>query len=215
MTMAPTHMAWDARPPPPKCPPPLAAPPPVAPLAPSSALPDFSANYSLGRKLGSGGFAVVRLCYSTEDGAQRAVKMQRVQQDALEENDLLQGIDHPNIIRTYGLYYHGYVRDAFCMVMDCCACDLLQALQGCSASLMPGSGLLRQMAASVGHLHQRSIIHCDVKEFFLLGRQRDPQAFVTLTCTIVRCAYLCRGMPGIAASSINVLALQKMRGLPG
>lgn len=69
----------------------------------------FNEHYEIVELLGEGAYGEVYVCQHKESGAERAVKILKIedQDDAkviLNEFDILRGIDHPNLLKIYQLY---------------------------------------------------------------------------------------------------------------
>eukprot|EP00438_Fugacium_kawagutii_P007270 Skav211175 [mRNA] locus=scaffold1363:280051:285650:- [translate_table: standard] len=65
--------------------------------------------YSVGVTLGEGAFGVVSVCKRRSTGEEYAVKMVDKVETPVEaikkEADVLQSMDHPNIVKFHGVYY--------------------------------------------------------------------------------------------------------------
>jgi serine/threonine protein kinase len=155
--------------------------------------------YSVGQTLGEGAFGVVSNCKKRSTGEEFAVKMvDKVETpvDAIKkEAEMLQSMDHPNIVKFHGVYYE---RCFVCIVMDkYSGGDLVEGLQkhlkergqiNCHDVVH----VARQMGAGIQYLHNRNVIHRDVKgDNYLMDRKdmTDPQCLIVLTdfgtaCTI-------------------------------
>mmetsp|Transcript_15067 Transcript_15067/g.27759 ORF Transcript_15067/g.27759 Transcript_15067/m.27759 type:complete len:343 (+) Transcript_15067:43-1071(+) len=79
--------------------------------ASSNNVDDFHARFKLGKQLGQGNFSVVREAKDTKTGKLVAVKciskkdLNREDEKAIEyEVEILQGLDHPNIIQLHGMF---------------------------------------------------------------------------------------------------------------
>eukprot|EP00434_Breviolum_minutum_P042357 symbB.v1.2.037697.t1/scaffold5638.1/size25087/3 len=87
--------------------------------------------YSVGLTLGEGAFGVVSVCKRRATGEEYAVKMVDKVETPVEaikkEADILQSMDHPNIVKFHGVYYE---RCFVCIVMDKLdGGDLVEGLQ--------------------------------------------------------------------------------------
>merc|ERR550514_1235715 len=75
--------------------------------------------YSVGQTLGEGAFGVVSNCKKRSTGEEFAVKMVDKVETPVEaikkEAEMLQSMDHPNIVKFHGVYYE---RCFVCIVMD-------------------------------------------------------------------------------------------------
>merc|ERR1719150_98848 len=75
--------------------------------------------YSVGQTLGEGAFGVVSNCKKRSTGEEFAVKMvDKVETPVAaikKEAEMLQGMDHPNIVKCHGVFYE---RCFVCIIMD-------------------------------------------------------------------------------------------------
>ncbi|OLQ04888.1 Calcium-dependent protein kinase 2 [Symbiodinium microadriaticum] len=130
-------------------------------------------------KLGDGAFSVVTRATNRATGAVRAMKSvlkSRVQKvEALKnEIDLARDMDHPNIVRLYGIYEdprHVY------LVMELCeGGELFDRLSEVYSLGEKGArACMRQVFASVAYCHSKGIVHRDLKpENYLLYDKDKP-----------------------------------------
>lgn len=147
--------------------------------------------YSVGQTLGEGAFGVVSNCRKRSTGEEYAVKMiDKVETpvDAIrKEAELLQSLDHPNIVKVYGVYFE---KCFVCIVMDkFSGGDLVEGLQrhikerghiNCHDVVH----VARQMGLGIQYLHQKSVVHRDIKgDNYLMDRKdmTDVKCKVVLT----------------------------------
>mmetsp|Transcript_60102 Transcript_60102/g.127332 ORF Transcript_60102/g.127332 Transcript_60102/m.127332 type:complete len:789 (-) Transcript_60102:190-2556(-) len=147
--------------------------------------------YSVGQTLGEGAFGVVSNCRRRSSGEEFAVKMiDKVETpvDAIKrEAEMLQGLDHPNIVKVHGVYYE---KCFVCIVMDkYSGGDLVEGLQrhikergqiNCHDCVH----VARQMGLGIQYLHNRSIVHRDIKGDNYLMDRKDmtaPECKIVLT----------------------------------
>jgi len=145
--------------------------------------------YSVGQTLGEGAFGVVSNCKKRSTGEEFAVKMvDKVETpvDAIrKEADMLQSMDHPNIVKFHGVYYE---RCFVCIVMDKYkGGDLVEGLQRHlkERGQIPCQNVVhvsKQMAASIDYLHKRKVVHRDVKGDNYLMDRKD---MTSVDCKIV------------------------------
>eukprot|EP00913_Durusdinium_trenchii_P031080 g29104.t1 len=135
--------------------------------------------YSVGLTLGEGAFGVVSVCKRRATGEEFAVKMVDKVETTVEaikkEAEMLQAMDHPNIVKCHGVYFE---RCFVCIVMDKLdGGDLVEGLQ----RHLKERGQINchdvvhvayQMAASIHYLHNRNVVHRDVKgDNYLMDRK--------------------------------------------
>mmetsp|Transcript_76031 Transcript_76031/g.181856 ORF Transcript_76031/g.181856 Transcript_76031/m.181856 type:complete len:765 (-) Transcript_76031:159-2453(-) len=147
--------------------------------------------YSVGLTLGEGAFGVVSVCKKRATGEEFAVKMVDKVETPVEaikkEADMLQSMDHPNIVKFHGVYYE---RCFVCIVMDKLdGGDLVEGLQRHlkergQINCLDVVHVAYQMAASIHYLHLRNVVHRDVKgDNYLMDRKlmTDNQCKIVLT----------------------------------
>jgi len=147
--------------------------------------------YSVGLTLGEGAFGVVSVCKRRATGEEYAVKMVDKVETPVEaikkEAEILQSMDHPNIVKFHGVYYE---RCFVCIVMDKLdGGDLVEGLQRHlkergQINCLDVVHVAYQMAASIHYLHQRNYMHRDVKgDNYLMDRKNmtDKQCKIVLT----------------------------------
>mmetsp|Transcript_81499 Transcript_81499/g.174612 ORF Transcript_81499/g.174612 Transcript_81499/m.174612 type:complete len:789 (+) Transcript_81499:83-2449(+) len=147
--------------------------------------------YSVGKTLGEGAYGVVSLCKKRSTGEEFAVKMVDKVETPVEaikrEADMLQSLDHQNIVKCHGVYFE---RCFVCIVMDKYGGgDVVEGLQ----RHLKERGQINchdvvhvavQMGAGIKYLHQRSIVHRDIKgDNYLMDRKEitDPATIIVLT----------------------------------
>jgi serine/threonine protein kinase len=147
--------------------------------------------YQVGATLGEGAFGVVSNCKHRVTKEEFAVKMVDKVETPVEairkEADMLQSLDHPNIVKFHGVFYE---RCFVCIVMDkYCGGDLVEGLQkhikergqiNCHSVVH----VAQQVAGSIHYLHQRSVVHRDIKgDNFLMDRRdmTEPDCKIVLT----------------------------------
>lgn len=146
--------------------------------------------YCVGQALGIGTFGVVSSCTHRATGVEYAVKVVdkagtpigRIKKEA----SMLQSLDHPNIVAFHDVYYE---RSFVCIVMEKYnGGDLVVGLETHlkergQMNCFHVVHVLQQICASVEYLHQRGVIHRDVKsDNFLVDRRdiTDPACKVVL-----------------------------------
>lgn len=147
--------------------------------------------YSVGAMLGQGAYGVVSACKKRSTGEEYAVKMVDKVETPVDqirkEAEMLKSLDHPNIVKFHGVYYE---RCFVCIVMDKMGGgDLVEGLQrhNKERGQIHAASVIHvayQMAASLQYLHNRSIIHRDVKgDNYLMDRpdMTDLKCLIVLT----------------------------------
>jgi len=147
--------------------------------------------YSVGLTLGEGAFGVVSVCKKRSTGQEYAVKMVDKVETPVEaikkEAEMLQSMDHRNIVKFHGVYYE---RCFVCIVMDKLdGGDLVEGLQRHlkekgQINCLDVVHVAAQMASSINYLHQRNVVHRDVKgDNYLMDRKNmtDKQCVIVLT----------------------------------
>jgi len=147
--------------------------------------------YAVGQTLGEGAFGVVSVCKKRATGQEFAVKMVDKVETPVEaikkEADMLASMDHPNIVKFHGVYYE---RCFVCIVMDKLdGGDLVEGLQRHlkergQINCLDVVHVAYQMASSISYLHNRNVVHRDVKgDNYLMDRKNmtDGQCKIVLT----------------------------------
>lgn len=146
--------------------------------------------YTLGQPLGQGAYAVVYACSKVgSDNMDYVVKMvDKVEtkvDDIEQEAKMLQDMAHPNVVRFHNIYYEKFF---VCIVMDRCkGGDLIEAMQAYWKfnGQIPCNKVVhvsRQMCEAVRHLHEKEVVHRDVKgDNFLM----DRKDFTDSRCKII------------------------------
>lgn len=127
--------------------------------------------YEMVRELGRGGMAIVYLMRERSTGLERAVKVVHTRfgedEEALARFDrearLVAQLQHPNIVATYAVQWIEGV--GFGLVMDHVAGRTLKQIlrDDPPMSFERVTQILNDVAAALGHAHERGIVHRDVK----------------------------------------------------
>lgn len=156
--------------------------------------------YHVGEMLGQGAFGVVYACKPLNKELDCAVKMVDKVETPVdkikEEADMLQKMDHPNVIKCHDVIYE---KCFVCIVMDRLrGGDLIMGMQEHWKSkgkipVMSTVHITAQMTSSLHYLHKQSIIHRDVKgDNFLCDRPNvvntDTRIVLTDFGTSIPCA---------------------------
>ncbi|CAH8466817.1 unnamed protein product [Schistosoma rodhaini] len=149
--------------------------------------PDYlSKRYQIGRKLGDGNFAIVKLGKRRDTNDQYALKIieksKLTGKEAmlLNEIHILHHCRHPNIVR---LYEEFETASEIWLVMEFIKDgDLFDGITQATKFTEPiAAGIVSDLASALFYLHCRSIVHRDLKpENILLLRQKNGQIRVKL-----------------------------------
>lgn len=142
--------------------------------------------YSIGSKLGTGGFAVVRKCKRREDGAVYALKV--INKKNLDKDDLvildsevaiMRVLNHPNIVRLYDVFDS---RSKLCLVLDLLAGGELfdRIIEKGSFTENDASRSMKEMVEALNYLHLKKIVHRDLKPENLLFESKSDTAAIKL-----------------------------------
>eukprot|EP00499_Haloplacidia_sp_CaronLabIsolate_P013222 CAMPEP_0196773852 /NCGR_PEP_ID=MMETSP1104-20130614/3024_1 /TAXON_ID=33652 /ORGANISM="Cafeteria sp., Strain Caron Lab Isolate" /LENGTH=361 /DNA_ID=CAMNT_0042144003 /DNA_START=36 /DNA_END=1117 /DNA_ORIENTATION=+ len=140
---------------------------------------EFNLKYQLGGRLGSGAFGTVYRAQSRETGEEFAVKVinkARVNPGELkrlrEEAELLQRLNHPNIIK-FEAFFESSTK-AY-IVMELAGGGELFEVIGESGrfSEKEASDIMRSLLGAVAHMHKEGVIHRDLKPENILMTDRD------------------------------------------
>ncbi|XP_038682185.1 serine/threonine-protein kinase ATG1a isoform X2 [Tripterygium wilfordii] len=141
--------------------------------------PRMMGDYVLGDKIGSGSFAVVWKAMHRQRGAEFAVKeidkrqlSQKVSENLLKEISILSTIDHPNIIRFFEAIQ---TKDRIYLVLEYCdGGDLGHYInRHGKVSEATAKHFMRQLASGMQVLHEKHLIHRDLKPQNLLLSSND------------------------------------------
>lgn len=138
----------------------------------------FSSLYTLGRKLGEGGFGAVvcgsrgKQTYAMKMVQKRALKPKTVRNLEVEM-EIWQVVRHPSCCACYGVYE---LADAFVMVSELCngGCLLDIIMELDQFSEVHACYISRQVADAVVHLHTLGIAHRDIKPENVLCIDASP-----------------------------------------
>ena len=125
--------------------------------------------YSIGGKLGTGGFAVVRKCKRRSDGKVFALKV--INKKNLDKDDLvvldsevaiMRVVSHANIVRLYDVFDS---RSKMCLVLDLLEGGELfdRIIEVGHFSEKIAAKAFAQMVGALQYLHKKQIVHRDLK----------------------------------------------------
>jgi serine/threonine protein kinase len=123
--------------------------------------------YRVERLLGTGSFGVVYACTEIPLDRLVAVKMlntrdagERELERFLGEARRMASLSHPNVVLIHRLGHHDAT--PYIVMEYLPGKPLRQILQGAHLPLVDGIGLMRQVAAGLGAIHQMSMVHRDL-----------------------------------------------------
>lgn len=147
--------------------------------------------YTLGKVLGQGAFGIVYSCKKKGTKEEYAVKMiDKVEtplSEIKQEAEMLDRLTHPSVVKLHDVYYE---KAFVCMVMDLYkGGDMIEGMQlhWKSLGMLPISvvaNVSKQMIESIAWLHQKQVVHRDVKgDNYLMDRKaiEDPQCRIFLS----------------------------------
>ncbi|KAL0249477.1 hypothetical protein GEMRC1_004709 [Eukaryota sp. GEM-RC1] len=132
--------------------------------------PKYSRSYTVGKLLGTGGFAhvyeltdtVTGLKYAGKVFDKSAMKKDRAREKLRSEINIQRGLHHPNIV---SLYSHFEYRDKIYFIMELCPNTSVHALLQKRKYLNEYEArfIFKGILNGVAYLHSRNIIHRDLK----------------------------------------------------
>mmetsp|Transcript_18520 Transcript_18520/g.29387 ORF Transcript_18520/g.29387 Transcript_18520/m.29387 type:complete len:372 (+) Transcript_18520:142-1257(+) len=142
--------------------------------------------YSIGSKLGTGGFAVVRKCKRRTDGVVFALKV--INKKNLDKDDLvilesevniMRVISHPNIVKLYDVFDS---RSKMCLVLDLLEGGELfdRIIEKGHFSEKDAQASFTQMCQALEYLHANQIVHRDLKPENLLFATKANESAIKL-----------------------------------
>jgi len=129
----------------------------------------ISSKYTLGEKIGQGGFGVVYACMNSETGetvAVKSIKLRNLSKDSLwiieEEVSLLKKLDHPNIVKYIDTVK---TKDDLHIVLEYMENGSLARNLRLFGALSQALCALytRQVLHGLAYLHDQGVIHRDIK----------------------------------------------------
>lgn len=142
--------------------------------------------YSIGQKLGTGGFAVVRKCKRRED--QKVFALKVINKKNLEADDLailelevnvMREISHNNIVELHDVFDS---RTKMCLVLDLLEGGELfdRIIEKGHFTEAAAAMSFRQMVEALEYLHNLGIVHRDLKPENLLFETRGDDSAIKL-----------------------------------
>ncbi|KAF0688082.1 Aste57867_20243 [Aphanomyces stellatus] len=164
----------------PECPAPA-----EAEATPMSTL-SFKEQYTLGKRLGAGTFAVVKEGVQKSTGKKFAIKC--IKKNALSQSDLdalydeiniLKRLDHPNIMTLYEVYSE---EDYYYLVTEFMAGGELfdRIVDKTFYSEKEARDLVRLLLGAIKYCHDHNVVHRDLKPENLLLTSKDDDASIKL-----------------------------------
>ncbi|KAG9406437.1 Calcium/calmodulin-dependent protein kinase type IV [Aphanomyces cochlioides] len=156
---------------------------------PMYAAGSFESKYELGTVIGTGSTSVCHLCESKATGEQFACKIidkraiQSKSDDLLEqfqvEIQVLQSLDHPNIIHMEDVYQ---TDSRICMVTELMEGGELfdYVVHKGTLSEVEASCLVRKITSAIAYMHACGVVHRDLKPENLLLTSKSPNAEVKI-----------------------------------
>lgn len=143
----------------------------------------YSHHYEEVKKLGSGSFAEVMLCFHKPTKTNRAVKIihkpglsdtQRSEDNLLTEFDILRTLDHPNILKCYEVFEdprYYYIATEYCPAGDL----FTEVVKFKKFSESKVAAVMHELLSALVYCHSRGVIHRDLKpeNILLLEKGED------------------------------------------
>eukprot|EP01084_Bolivina_argentea_P126420 223848_1 len=129
--------------------------------------------YDLRSTLGTGSFATVKLGIDRETGARYAIKLidkkkyelkskSRKKNSIMNESNILQQIDHPNIIKVYDVFDEPHT--LYIVLEMACGGELFERIiEEKKLSEPITRGIMKQLLSAIMYLHEHKIAHRDLK----------------------------------------------------
>lgn len=141
---------------------------------------NISENYKIVRKIGDGGFGIVKLAIQKSSNNKRAIKSINLSQSVdlnklMEEVNILKNLDHPNIVKVYEV-----VQDTRTLniVMEYCSggelFDKIKETNGFSENI--AAKYMLDIVSAVKYCHGVQIVHRDLKPENILLESNEKDA---------------------------------------
>ena len=155
-------------------------------------MPARLGRYAVRRRIGSGGFATVWLAYDEQLDSPVAIKVlaenwtedSHVRQRFLEEGRYLRKVESPHVVTVYDA---GSLEDdrPYLVMSYADQGTLADRLEADGLSIAQACEVVRQIGEGLHALHQRGVLHRDVKPANVLFRTVDPEHDGTLVRAMV------------------------------
>lgn len=152
----------------------------------SSSYTDILSHYEFLKVIGHGQFGVVREA-THRSHSNRAIAIKSVNKSKIQRNielikrelEILQSVDHPNIIKLYEAYEDS--KYLHLVTELCTGGDLIEyILESKNFSESQAACVARKLLHAVNHLQTLGICHRDIKPMNILFSSKDPNAEVKL-----------------------------------
>jgi calcium-dependent protein kinase len=126
-----------------------------------------SDNYKIIKKIGDGGFGVVKLAVHKASNSKRAIKMIPLTLELniskiMEEVNILKSLDHPNIIKIFEVIQD--VKSLNIVMEHCSGGELFEKIKTCSTfSENMAANFMLDIVSAVKYCHDVQIVHRDLK----------------------------------------------------
>jgi len=145
---------------------------------------DLKKNYDIGKQLGSGNFATVHSATNKtnnsdipKDVAVKVIDKSKVEDmnDIQREIEIMQIVDHPNVIRLYEIYDEPKKMN---LIMELVTGGELfdRIVSKGNYSEKDAAETIKTLSKALGYLHDKNIVHRDLKPENILYLSPDPDA---------------------------------------
>ena len=145
---------------------------------------DPMSDYTVGKLIGEGNFAVVRHAVERASGIGRALKLIRRSTTSASDFEREQAIlkaagSHPHIAALVNSFE---TTDAWVMVLELCHAEVFERLQQGPYSETTAASVIRQCADALTHLHQRHIVRQHDSNPHTQFRRRSEPSLIGAPC---------------------------------
>ena len=148
-------------------------------------------SYTLAETLGRGRFSQVRRCTQVPGGRACAIKImdlgdpelgataEDAEREVLAEVEVLRSVQHPNIVQLLETLKNGI--KYYLVLEDLSGGDLFDRIEQNGPFREDDAGpLIRQLLTAVAYLHERGVVHRDIKPDNLVFVSRQPDSPIKL-----------------------------------